>query len=109
MLELDVDGYTIRVGRNARENWEMFDRANECDLLFHLSSFPSPYVIVETNNELVVKSIIEKCANLCKQYSKYSKWKRIKVDYSRVDNIRKGEKVGEIFYLSNKKISQIFS
>ena len=41
------DGYVMRLGKTAKENWELLDSSRSHHYFFHLSSFPSGYVILE--------------------------------------------------------------
>ena len=38
--------YTIKIGQNAKENWDLIDNSESFDLWFHLDLFPSPHVII---------------------------------------------------------------
>jgi len=94
------------VGQNAKENWEIFIGTNPEYLLFHLTSFSSCYVILETEIEPSI-DIIKSVALLCKQHTKYKNVPNIKVDYTKCKNIIKGENIGEIIFKSNKKVNKI--
>lgn len=100
--------FVIKIGKNAQENWNLLDIANENDYFFHLSSFPSCYVILENKENFILSDdIIEKTANLCKENTKYRHLKNIKVDVTQIKNVKKGENVGEVFYLRNKNVKKI--
>ena len=93
------------VGSNAKENWNLLEESNPTDILFHLHSFPSCYVILKNDNdEFPNSNIIKEAAIICKTNTKYKNLKDIKVDYTFCRNIEKGEKVGELIYKSNKKV-----
>ena len=114
------------VGQNAKENWELLDKAKEKNpdyIWFHLNSFPSPYVImwssIKNLEELIqysqditgetekfdnpdilvnitINDYIKYGANLCKEYSKYNYLNDIKIMYTTVKKITKTDKVGEL-------------
>ena len=107
MKTLDIENIVCKIGENSSENWKMFDEAKEEHLFFHLSSFPSCYVILETSFGHVSEDIIKSAATVCLKNTKYRNLKNIKVDYTFCGNVNKGDKVGEIFYKSNKKVKQI--
>lgn len=66
-------GAVIYVGKNARENDELFKNRNETDTWFHLNSLPSAHVwLVIPNSEKPTKSLIIECAQLVKDNSKCS-------------------------------------
>jgi predicted ribosome quality control (RQC) complex YloA/Tae2 family protein len=97
--------YQCFVGSNAKENWQLLSESVLTDILFHLHSFPSCYVILKNENEAFPEmDIIKEAAIICKTNTKYKNLKDIKVDYTFCRNIEKGEKVGELIYKSNKKV-----
>ena len=101
-----TENFQCKIGKNAQENWQLLEKSSATDIFFHLSSFPSCYVILETS---VVPSddVIRQCALLCKENTKYKNLKDIKVDYTPCNNVIKGEKVGEVYYCSNRKVKQV--
>jgi predicted ribosome quality control (RQC) complex YloA/Tae2 family protein len=106
MKEYKVGDYTCVVGGNAKENWEILSQAQQKYLFFHLSAFPSCYVILQTE-EKVEKEIVVGCAEICLENTKQKNMSGIYVDCTPVGNVRKGEKIGEIYYVSRKKIETI--
>lgn len=108
MKQLTIQGIKCKIGSNAIENWEILDKSKETYLFFHLTSFPSCYVIYETENKDDISlEIITECALLCKNNTKYKNLKNIKIDYTYCNNILKCDKIGEIIYKSNKKVKTI--
>lgn len=100
--------WNIKVGSNAHENWKLLENAEPHDYFFHLSSFPSCYVILEIRNENSINDdIINQCCALCKENTKFRNLKNIKVDVTLVSNVKKGEKVGEVYYVSNRKVKKV--
>ena len=108
MKDLEIQGIKCKIGSNAIENWELLEKSKENNLFFHLSSFPSCYVIYECENDNdITLETIKECAMICKNNTKYKNLKNIKVDYTFCKNIIKGDKIGEIIYKSNKKVKKI--
>jgi predicted ribosome quality control (RQC) complex YloA/Tae2 family protein len=111
MKELFINNIKCKIGNNAEENWKILDESKENYIFFHLSSFPSCYVILEIENEIKnifeLNKIIEQTALQCKLNTKYKNLKHIKVDYCPVSNVIKGDKIGEVYYKSNKKVKNI--
>ena len=101
------NNYIIRVGTNSKENWRLIGEAKPFHYFFHLSTFPSCYVILEHNLNKVSDSIIIECAKICKMNTKYRNLSRIKVDYCLRDNVKKGDVVGEVIYKSNRKVKVV--
>jgi predicted ribosome quality control (RQC) complex YloA/Tae2 family protein len=106
MKEIIIDDIKCKIGNNAIENWYLLENSKENYIFFHLSSFPSCYVILETEKEVDEKKIIE-AATLCKNNTKYKNLNNIKIDYCLCSNLIKGDKVGEVIYKSNRKVNQI--
>jgi predicted ribosome quality control (RQC) complex YloA/Tae2 family protein len=94
------------IGQNAAENWKIFDNAEKTHLFFHLSSFPSGYVIAECENNPDTETL-KTIAKLCKTNTKFRNLKNIKVDYTRCNNLKKGENVGEVIYNIKKNVFKI--
>lgn len=110
MKVFNFETYVCRVGENAQDNWNLLDQSEDNYIFFHLSSFSSCYVVLETyykNLNEVPIDIIKKAAELCKSKTKYKNMIDIKVDYTTVNNVKKGEVIGEIIYKSNKKVKCI--
>ena len=108
MKEVKIQDIKCKIGSNAIENWKLLDMCKETYLFFHLTKFPSCYVVYESENENDINlEIIKECAKLCKNNTKYRNLNNIKVDYTFCNNIIKGNKIGEIIYKSNKKVKKI--
>lgn len=111
MKEIFIENIKCKIGNNAEENWKLLEEAYENHLFFHLTSFPSCYVILELEDNIkdffVLNKILEKAAIECKLNTKYKKLINIKVDYCPVSNVIKGKNVGEVYYKSNKKVKNI--
>lgn len=91
----------IYIGCNAQENWDLIDRANNEDIWYHLDSFPSCHVICNDMNKLLY------CAQLCKSHSKYRNLPNVKICYTAVNNLVKGENIGSVTYKSKRKVKRI--
>jgi predicted ribosome quality control (RQC) complex YloA/Tae2 family protein len=39
--------YTIYIGQNKTENWELIDAADSTDIWFHISNHPSCHIILK--------------------------------------------------------------
>jgi len=98
-------GNLIKIGENARENWALIDASEPEWWWFHLKSFPSSHVVLETseptNEELIA------AATWCKDTTKYRNLKNLKISYCQIKNIKNAEKVGSVTFLSNRKVKEI--
>ncbi len=110
MKEIIVDNINCIIGSSASENWTIFSNSKPHHICFHLSSFPSCYVILETDGQISEYPTIEtitKAALICKTNTKYKNVPNIKIDYTFCGNIIKGGKVGEIIYKSKRQVKQV--
>tara|TARA_B100001175_G_scaffold309498_1_gene311287 strand:- start:994 stop:1338 length:345 start_codon:yes stop_codon:yes gene_type:complete len=102
------------IGKNAQDNWDIFEKANTINpdyIWFHLNSFPSSYVIMyATLKELRDNSYndyLNYGAQLCKNNSKYRDLKNIKICYTSLKKLKKTEKIGELNVSGKKNIIKI--
>ena len=98
------------VGKNKKDNWLLLDKAlneNIQWVFFHLTSFSSPYLILETEFNNVTIDVVKEAAELLKQNTKYSQLRSVYVDFTPCSNIRKTENEGEIEYKSLRKVKKI--
>ena len=91
----------IYIGCNAQENWELIDKSNKSDMWYHLDSFPSCHVVCNDLNKL------RYCAELCKSHSKYKNLHNVKVCYTPINNLIKGDTAGSVVYKSKRKVQKI--
>tara|TARA_B100000963_G_scaffold206472_1_gene179821 strand:- start:2668 stop:2994 length:327 start_codon:yes stop_codon:yes gene_type:complete len=106
MKEIQLEqGNLIKIGENAKENWALIDASEPEWWWFHLKSFPSSHVILETseptNEDLIA------AATWCKDTTKYRNLKNLKISYCQIKNIKKAEKVGSVTFVSNRKVKDI--
>ena len=90
----------VVIGSNAQENWKIIRESEPSHVWFHLNSFPSPHVIIRSDNP--TPSEIEAAAILCKSRSKYKNVRNIKVVYTKVDNLELGDEVGSVHIISER-------
>ena len=106
MKEIQLEqGNLIKIGENARENWSLIDASEEEWWWFHLKSFPSSHVVLQTKEPTDEELIA--AATWCKDTTKYRNLKNLKVSYCQIKNIKKAEKLGSVTFLSNRKVKEI--
>lgn len=97
-------GVNIYVGRNAKQNWELLDNANDDDIWIHLDKFPSCYVIIDSNSKQpITNSHIKYAAQLCTTYSKSKipdDVKGVFYIFTNCKNVQKGKSTGEAVLLT---------
>lgn len=108
MKIFQINNITCKLGQSATENWSLLDQAKPEYIFFHLSSFPSGYVILECTEE-PNENILTEAAIICKNGTKYRNLKYLKVDYCRCDNLSKGDIVGMVKFKSMRKVKKILT
>ena len=107
-LKYVIDGYTIFVGRNNKENDYLTCKfAKKSDLWFHTKDTHGSHVILKTNpNEFVSEEIIIEAAKLAVKHSKAKNSSHTPVDYCKVSNVKKpsNSKPGFVIYTNNKTV-----
>ena len=107
-LKYNIDGYTIYVGRNNKENDYLTNKfANKNDLWFHTKDVHGSHVILKTNpSETIPENIIYETAKLAAGHSKAKDSSNVPVDYCLVQYVKKvpGNKPGLVIYRNNKTI-----
>ena len=101
----NFEGSQIKIGKNAQENWDLLDSSNPSYVWFHLKSFPSCFVIIE--NEEPSNELIQHAAELCKSNTKYRNLNNLKINFTKVGNLKKVGKTGTVEFLSKKKVFTI--
>mgnify|MGYP003993646277 CR=1 FL=1 len=99
MLTIVIDYGTIKIGRNASQNWEIIDSANPEDYWFHITNCSSCHVILSCNDKdyKLKKNDIKYLAGLCKQYTnKCKSITNLSINYTKIKNIKKGKYVGSV-------------
>lgn len=94
--------YTIRIGTNAQENWDLIDDSYPEDLWFHLDELASSHVVITQDTKLVKEifypnQIISLASNYCKSTSKKGKnLQKVKIVYTEIKNIKKAKQIGSV-------------
>jgi predicted ribosome quality control (RQC) complex YloA/Tae2 family protein len=98
--------YKIRVGESAQENWDLIDDSAQNDVWFHVEGHPSCHVVLSVGNAKKIphKSVLNYCANLCKDGSKMKNNKNATVIYTLIKNVKKADKPGSVTTTKTNKI-----
>ena len=118
MKEFEFKNIKYYAGQTAIENWDLFDKSfilNENYIWFHLNSFPSPYIIMYSTLEELktlysaseINELLNYGANICKENSKYKFLNDLKICYTSLKKLKKGNKVGEILISGKKNIIKL--
>eukprot|EP00930_Biecheleria_cincta_P017383 TRINITY_DN13838_c0_g2_i1.p1 TRINITY_DN13838_c0_g2~~TRINITY_DN13838_c0_g2_i1.p1 ORF type:complete len:367 (-),score=92.29 TRINITY_DN13838_c0_g2_i1:316-1416(-) len=106
MKTLQVGDFSLLVGETAQENWDLIDQARKLGWFFHLTDFPSPYVVLECGKVEPNAHIKLRCAEICVEHSKHKNAGKVKVDVTPVANVKVDKKdlVGECDYKNEGKV-----
>ncbi len=106
--EYKIDGYTILVGKNNKQNDNLTCKiAKKNDLWFHTKDIHGSHVVLRLDkNKKATDSIIYNCATIAAYYSKAKLSQNVPVDYTFIKYVRKpnGAKPGMVIYTDNKTL-----
>lgn len=109
-LKYTVDGYTVLVGRNNKENdYLTLKYANKSDIWFHTKDFHGSHTILKIDNNLPFPNdnVLFEVAKIAAQHSKAKNSSNVPVDYCEVKYVKKpsGSKPGMVIYSNNKTLN----
>jgi len=97
MLTITDNEIIYKLGRNAKENFELIDDAQDANQdywWFHLEDHPSGHCVIYSDD--ITNQMISIAANLVKQYSKLKTNKKVKVVYTQIKNVKKTKTIGQV-------------
>ena len=111
----DIDGYTVYIGKNNKQNDYLTCRlAQNSDIWFHTKDIHGSHVVLKPDSNLkftdksttVPDSILYKCASIAAYYSKARMSQNVPVDYTLIKYVKKpnGAKPGMVIYTNNKTL-----
>lgn len=106
-IEINLDGYTILIGKNNIGNDYLTTKiANQHDLWFHTKDIHGSHVILKLDNIEPNDDIIYKCAQIAAFHSKAKLSSNVPVDYCYVKYVKKPNKSkpGMVIYTHNKTL-----
>ena len=109
-IKYTIDGYTVFVGRNNKENdYLTLKFANKNDIWFHTKDFHGSHTILKLYNNQPYPSndILVKVAELAAKHSKARNSSNVPVDYCEIKFVKKpsGSKPGMVIYTNNKTLN----
>jgi predicted ribosome quality control (RQC) complex YloA/Tae2 family protein len=91
-----MDKMKVKYGKNAAENWRIYEVADEEDMWFHVDDDPSAHVILE-DPYTCEDEAFHVCARLCVERTpKLRERDNVKVIYTKIGNLKKGKCIGEL-------------
>lgn len=107
-LTFNIDGYTVYVGRNNKQNDQLtFKLANKNDIWFHAKDIHGSHVVLSLNHQnKPSEDTISKCASIAAFYSKAKASSKVEVQYTEIKNIKKprNSKPGFVVFNQYKSI-----
>jgi predicted ribosome quality control (RQC) complex YloA/Tae2 family protein len=101
--------YTISLGKNKEENWQLIDAASPADIWFHIEDHPSCHIILKNTEKIkmrdIPKQVIKRCAYLCKINSAAKTMAKCNVIYAPISEVKKTEIVGQVKVGISKLVS----
>ncbi len=109
-IKYNIDGYTILVGRNNKENdYLTLKYANKNDLWFHTKDFHGSHTILKLDSNLPYpdQQILLATAKIAAKHSKAKNSSNVPVDYCEVKYVKKpsGSRPGMVIYSNNKTLN----
>ena len=102
-----VDGFTLYVGKNNKQNDYITTKLGKNDdLWFHTKDIRGSHCLLKCNSKKVEEHTILACAQIAAFHSKGKLSSNVPVDYCYVKNVRKpnGSKPGMVIYTNNKTL-----
>ena len=96
------------IGKNAQDNFDIIDDAEEYHMWFHIEGAPSGHVIAKIDDNLDKKQmryVIKQGAVICKQVSKFASAKDVNIVYARAGDVEKTEIPGKVIVKNSKTVS----
>lgn len=106
-VQLNIDGFTVYVGKNNICNDYLTTKlANKNDLWFHTKDIHGSHVVLNLENKTPNNGILQKCAELAAYHSKAKLSSNVPVDYCYIKYVKKPNKskAGMVIYTHNKTL-----
>ena len=104
MKVLFIDNVVVKLGENAKENWELVQQAKHVNPNYHwlhLNSFPSGHAILETSEPS--PTLLQTAGQFCKSNTKYKNLKDVYIIATPISNLILTDTVGEVAFKTNRK------
>lgn len=89
--KLDVDGFTVYMGKDAKSNDYMtFNMSKDSDLWFHAKGVPGSHLLIIVNDNLPTETVIKQVAKLAKDNSRGKSNDKQEVVYCKKRFVKKG-------------------
>ena len=94
----------IKIGENKDENDLLVRDAHDNYIWFHLNNLPSCHIILECDKQNpYTKDMINHCAKLVKDNTKYKNIPKVKVIYTEIRNVKRTLEPGKVIIKGKPK------
>ena len=99
-LTYNIEGFTVKVGKNNLQNEALLDEASRTDTWLHVKDYHSSFVIIKAENKPLPDSVILTSAEICAYRSEAKNGDKIAVDYTLRKFVKKPPKSrpGSVIY-----------
>ena len=107
-ITYNVDGFTLYVGKNNKQNDYITTKLGKNDdLWFHTKDIRGSHCLLKCNGQKVKDNTIVACAEIAAYYSKAKLSSNVPVDYCYIKNVKKpsGSKPGMVIFTNNQTIN----
>lgn len=97
MLTITENEIIYKLGRNAKENFQLIDEAHDTSdnyWWFHINDHPSGHCVIFSED--ITNQMITTAANLVKQFSKLKNQNKVKIVYTQIKNVEKTKTLGQV-------------
>lgn len=105
-IKCQIDGFTVLIGKNNKQNDYITKHASPDDIWFHTKDIHGSHVILKTENKIPSQETINLVASLAAFHSKASTSSNVPVDYTYAKYVKKPNKSkpGMVIYTNNKNV-----
>ncbi len=105
-LTYNIDGVTVKVGKNNLQNEALLDEASRTDIWLHVKDYHSSFVIIKAENKEVLSSVLKTAAEICAYKSEAKNGGKVTVDYCLKKFVKKPPKSrpGSVIYTNFESI-----
>ena len=102
--------YTIYVGQDKKDNWDLIDASMTTDIWFHIAELASCHIVLKNTNNVklrdIPRQVIKRCAYLCKINSSKNikSMPKCNVIYAPISEVIKTDIVGQVSVTNYKTV-----
>ena len=95
----EIDGFTVRAGRNNSENDFITSSARGKDIWLHAKKYHSSHVVIDVRERPVTQKVVKAAAEICAYYSAGRGGTKIDIDYAEKKFVKKPPKAAPGFWI----------